>query len=234
MGLDAVELVMAVEDAFDVRIEDDEAVKMQTPRDVIDFVWRKVRHADATVCLTQRSFNLLRATLMRHVPLKRRDIKPAALLSELIPKTDRNNLRERIAAELNTGTLPELVRPTWLAALLGLGSIAAGTSVAIALGTTMSVTVAVLLGAAAAVGLGFASASATSGQRCEFPPGIATVGDLSRWIMSHKTDFGGVASDRRWTREQVSQRVREIVVETLGCAGSYREDARFIQDLGMG
>ena len=35
MGLDSVELVMAFEEAFGVAIEDAEAAKMITPRDVI-------------------------------------------------------------------------------------------------------------------------------------------------------------------------------------------------------
>lgn len=38
MGLDAVELVMAFEEEFGIAIPDSAAEKMQTPRDVIDFV----------------------------------------------------------------------------------------------------------------------------------------------------------------------------------------------------
>ena len=38
MGLDAVELVIAWEEAFDVRFSDEDAAAMRTPRDVIDFI----------------------------------------------------------------------------------------------------------------------------------------------------------------------------------------------------
>jgi len=38
MGLDAVELIMAYEDAFGVQFTDEDAARMRTPGDVIDFV----------------------------------------------------------------------------------------------------------------------------------------------------------------------------------------------------
>jgi hypothetical protein len=34
-------------------------------------------------------------------------------------------------------------------------------------------------------------------------------------------------------REQVAARVREIVIDTLCCEKSYREDARFVEDRGL-
>lgn len=37
-SLDAVELILAFEDAFNVEISDDDAVKLTTVQDVIDFV----------------------------------------------------------------------------------------------------------------------------------------------------------------------------------------------------
>jgi len=37
-----------------------------------------------------------------------------------------------------------------------------------------------------------------------------------------------------WRREDVARRVREIVIEQLDCAERYREDARFIGELGIG
>ena len=54
MGLDGVEMVMAVEEAFDIRIEASEAEKLLTPRLLIDFVQSKVSGATASVCLDSR------------------------------------------------------------------------------------------------------------------------------------------------------------------------------------
>jgi acyl carrier protein len=42
MGLDAVEIVMAVEDAFGIQIEDSEAEKILTPAQLVELVMGKV------------------------------------------------------------------------------------------------------------------------------------------------------------------------------------------------
>jgi len=236
MGLDAVEIVMDIEDAFDVTLDDAEAVQIRTPRDLIDAVWRKVAHADAQGCLTQRTFNLLRAALLQAFPLKRRDVKPTTRMGDLVPKADRNQLREQLAATLRTDPFPELVRPQWLVVLLTAPCLAAGIGVVVTLlrlapslnwGTTA------FAGAVTAVVFGYLTTLATHNLRSEFPPLIATVGDLSRWIIAHTLDLAGPGPARNWTREQVAARVREIVIEQLDSATTYREDAGFIEDLGM-
>jgi hypothetical protein len=50
--------------------------------------------------------------------------------------------------------------------------------------------------------------------------------------VAHKPDLAGSAPGK-WTREQVAARVREVVIEQLDCAQTYREEASFIQDLDM-
>jgi hypothetical protein len=235
MGLDAVEIVMEIEDAFDVTLEDAEAVHIRTPGDLIEAVWRKVAHADAQGCLTQRAFNLLRAALLSAFPLKRRDIEPTTRMEAIVPKADRNQLRKQFATTLRTDPLPALVRPRWLVVLLTAPCLAAGIGVVVALlrlAPSLSWGTTAFTGAVSAVVLGYLTALATKNLRCEFPPLIVTVGDLSRWIMTHKPDLTSSGTARHWTREQVAARVREIVIEQLDCANSYREDAGFIDDLG--
>ena len=236
MGLDAVEIVMEVEDAFDTRLEDAEVTKISTPRDLIDMVMSKVAQADATGCLTQRAFNLLRAALLRQLPLKRRDIAPRARLTDLVPRTGRKILLECLAAELGTRSLPRLVRPKWLANLLLVCCIALAVSVAVLLfrhGLGEHRGALFITALLTAVGTGFLAEAATRACRVHFQPQVATVADLSRWVMAHKPDLAGSAPGK-WTREQVAARVRHIVIEQLNCALTYREDASFVQDLGMG
>jgi hypothetical protein len=69
MGLDAVEIVMEIEEAFDIHLEDAEVQRISTPRDMIEVVMSKVAQADAEGCLTQRALNLLRAALLLQLPL---------------------------------------------------------------------------------------------------------------------------------------------------------------------
>ena len=54
MGLDLVDFVMAVEDAFGIAIPNDDAALMRTPRDVVAFVQRTVSAGDSPVCFSQR------------------------------------------------------------------------------------------------------------------------------------------------------------------------------------
>jgi hypothetical protein len=236
MGLDAVEIVMEVEAAFDIRLEDAEVEEISTPRDMIELVMGKVAQADAAGCLTQRAFNLLRAGLLLQLPLKRRDITPEARMANLVPRTHRKMLLECLAAELGTPPMPRLVRPKWLVNLLLVCCI--GLSIALAVlisrnGLWEHRMTLLLTAFITAVGLGFLAGAATRAWRVEFPPQIVTVGDFSRWIVAHKTDLAR-STPGKWTREQVAARIRDITIEQLGCAKTYREDASFVQDLGMG
>ena len=239
MGLDAVEIVMEVEDAFGIVIEDAEAEKILTPRDLIDVIMSKVERANVGVSLTHRAFNRLRAALLRQLPLKRRDIGPQAGMANLVPRASRKILAECLAAELETPPLPNLIRPKWLVNLLIVGAFGLGIAAALLVlrGGLLQhkggalVFIALFTGSAAAA-LGF---FATRPFRLEFPPSIATVGDLTRWIVAYKPDLAPVSSTPgKWTREQVAARIRTIIIEQLGCATTYREDASFVQDLGMG
>ena len=235
MGLDAVEIVMEVEAAFDIELEDDEAMKVETPGGLIDCVVKKVGRREATACLTQRSFNLLRAALLRELPLKRKDVFPAASLATLIPEPDRLRVLERLASALGTGPFPALVRPRWLVRVLIGAAVAMGIGLAVVLRKLvpgMSPGSAITGGFLAMPVVGFIAQRATRRWAIKFPPTTATVGDLARFVMAHKRDLGAAGSPG-WTREQVAARVREIVIEHLNCADIYREDASFIQDLGM-
>ena len=60
MGLDSVEFVMAVEEAFQIAIPDGEAERMLTPRQVVDYILGRLGAAERRVCLEQRAFYRLR------------------------------------------------------------------------------------------------------------------------------------------------------------------------------
>ena len=236
MHLTSLSLMNCGLDAFDITIEDVEAERIRTPADLIELVFGKVAQANLAACLTQRAFNLLRAALRRHLPLKRRDIAPSVCMAALVPKIGRKNLLDQLATELRATPSQALVRPKWLVRLLtGIcltAAIAAGvTLLKLAPGTHPRE--GVFAAFLAAVLMGLFARTATQGLCTEFPPLAATVGDLARWIVAHKPDLAS-PTPGHWTREQVAARVREIVIEQLACASTYRDDASFIKDLGMG
>jgi acyl carrier protein len=235
MGLDAVEIIMEVEEAFDIELEESQWTKIRTPHDLIEAVMTRVAHAEPQSCLTRRAFHLLRAALLQSFPLARRDVIPSAQMKKLVPKSARREFVHQLAVDLNTPPLPSLVRPRWLFAAVVAVCLAVGVVIFLVLQShTSLVPSTVLLTAAiasvAAVGYGFAVA--TRSLRSEFPQILATAGGVSRWIVAHKMDLSRAPAGH-WTREQVAARVREILIAQLSCERTYREDALLVEELGM-
>ena len=232
MGLDAVEIVMAVEEAFDIRIENGEAEKILTPRQLIDLVMSKVIAATTSICLTQRAFNLLRRFLLQHGDWKRAQIVPAANLNALIPREHRISVVSDMARELGISKPPQFVRPTWINMSLLLGSVLAGLIAGVVAFSNGFGSVAVWFFIGAAIVTAGCAIRLTQPLQREFPSKIQTVGDLARWVMAHKADLTN-ATIPAWTHDQVAARVREIIVDALGCKPDFSEDANFVKDLGL-
>ena len=68
--------------------------------------------------------------------------------------------------------------------------------------------------------------------RTEFPKSLQTIGDFARWVMVNKPDLAQTNTPG-WTREQITIRVHDIIVEQLGIKPDFSEDANFVKDLGM-
>lgn len=232
---------MHVEDAFDITIEDSAAEKMLTPRDVIEYVMRKVGRTDRAQCLTQRAFHRLRASLIRHTGKKRREITPVVSTSTLFPIRQRKVLLRKTLDDIGVAATPDMSRPQWLVRLLFALSIAAGmaASVCVARGSNSAsilvnlLTVSPLIAAGfAAISFGWIATLLTRQLRYEFKPALATIGGFSHWLAAHAPDIVG-APPGQWSREQIAEKVREIVNDQLGCEKVYREDAHFVEDLGL-
>ena len=241
MGMDGVEIVMKVEDAFDIAVEDAEAEKMLTPRDIIEHVMRKVGRTDRAQCLTQRAFHRVRAALMRNAGLKRTEIKPDVPTRSVFPVGQRKELLRKTLGDIGLKATPEMVRPRWLVGSLFAVSIAAGLAASVcAARSTASSSFAVNLisvsPAITAVGVaifcGWLVTRLTRELRYEFKPALANVGGLSRWVVAHGAETLG-APPGQWSREQISEKVREICIDGLACEKIYREDAHFVKDLGL-
>jgi acyl carrier protein len=231
MGMDGVEIVMAVEEAFDLRIDDAEAAKILTPRQLIELVQSKVAITDASVCLTLRAFNLLRKSLLRHGNWKRSEITPATNLSGLIKRNRRKELLLVVTTELGIKQPPKLILPNWLNLIVLVGSLLVGVFAAVVTRHFFD-SVAILIFLLAAIFAAGVALRLTQPFRKNFPSNLQTIGDLARWVMTHKADLA-TASFPAWTREQIATRVREIIVSVLGCKSDFSEEANFVKDLGL-
>ncbi len=118
MGLDGVEIVMKVEETFEVVVEDSEAAKIATPGDLIELILSKVGRTSQAACLTQRAFHSVRASLMKNAGFKRTEIKPETPLPVLFPRSTRKQQIAQVLADIGLRKHIEFVRPGWLQKLI--------------------------------------------------------------------------------------------------------------------
>ncbi|VAW67080.1 hypothetical protein MNBD_GAMMA09-2726 [hydrothermal vent metagenome] len=84
MGLDTVELLMAIEDEFGIHIDDDDALKLTTPEEAANYVYSRVRQSIKDPCLSQKGFYKLRKIIATTFHIDRKQIKSDSSLEELL------------------------------------------------------------------------------------------------------------------------------------------------------
>lgn len=84
MGLDTVELVMEMEDEFGISIPDADAEKLGTVGNIYDYLRDRLSALRGERCVTQAIFYRLRSAMVTQFGLRRRNIRPAARLDQLL------------------------------------------------------------------------------------------------------------------------------------------------------
>jgi len=103
MGLDIVEYIFAVEDAFEIALPDDRLPTVRSPRDLAALIAELVPAAESGPCLSQRAFYRLRRAVVNQAGLPRRAIRPESVVLDLLSAVR--------ASELWTATCAELELP---------------------------------------------------------------------------------------------------------------------------
>jgi hypothetical protein len=85
MGLDSVEFIFAIEDAFGIAIPNPDAEQMLTPRHVVDYLVARLPASEAPVCSEQRAFYRIRRAVVRTYGLPRTSIRPETPWDEILP-----------------------------------------------------------------------------------------------------------------------------------------------------
>lgn len=219
MGLDAIELVMSVEERFGIEIADEDASRIRTPRQLMDFVCHRVSVADEGKCLSQRSFYRVRRRLMAATGLARKDIGPGTPLQAIIPKSQSRTLWAELARSL--GVQPRLRRAAWLS-----GAIVIASALVLAVPYWLAIQYHVAMTAAFAVLAVLLTRPAAVHLR-------GSVGDVAREAIPDL-----IRADRlerratTWSRTEVAETVRGLIRDQLGLA-EFSDDADFTKDLGM-
>lgn len=117
MGLDGVELVMDIEDEFGLTIPDDEAFRLETVGDVIDYIVARLRERagpPAGGCPSARTFYRLRAELAARLGVPRGAVRRGRTVGELVPPGPGRRGWTGLARAV--GLRPEpfnILRPLW-------------------------------------------------------------------------------------------------------------------------
>jgi len=120
MGLDSVELLLEVEETFDISIPDEEACQILTVGELHQSILDKMRKKDSPiVCGTQKSFYKLRRTLTNCFAADRRKIRAHTHTEEIFPLTNRKKLWKQFRQNIDL-RIPDLQRPSWLICVLGI------------------------------------------------------------------------------------------------------------------
>jgi hypothetical protein len=115
MGLDIVEFVMGLEEAFGVRVPDDIAATLTTPRTLIDYVHSQLPKGDERRCLSQKAFYAIRQAMIQRIGLSRSQLRPATELLAVLPLADAQAVWSDVGESLGNPRWPRAPGSSWLA-----------------------------------------------------------------------------------------------------------------------
>lgn len=227
MGLDLVEMVMGFEEAFGISIPDKDAITLQSPRLVMDYMEKRLTLAATAPCLSQRAFYLLRAAVVNDFGVERAEVRPDARWDVLLPRTIRRRAWDRMRQLVPTPEWLPLNRPRILSAAIGITA----SVVAVFVWAQPLAILSAPLAFLAAIGFAYLALLATRPLQVIPPDNVATVGALTE----HLAALAPAAlkqSARQWTRSEIESTVRAVVRHQLGI-DEFSDDANFVRDLGV-
>lgn len=113
MGLDLVEFVMDVETAFDLRIPDTDAESILTPRQLIDYLAKRLPICSTDYSLMDRAFERLRKTISEQAGIPLGSVLPTTSLFDVFPKSDRGKAWAMVGQALNAKRWPRIGERGW-------------------------------------------------------------------------------------------------------------------------
>ena len=231
MGLDTLELLMAVEEKFGIGIENEEAAKALTVGDLKRLVRAKLDVSDATGCLTQRAFHLIRKNAVAEFGVVRHSLRPDTSLEIVVPQSTRRESWQHFQSVLGLAEFPELVRPY-----------SVKLTITVLVLSTLVLPVwygalhpqhfglSLLLGAIVASALGWGLAHLTRPMETKFKGGYDKVRDLARFLVAKNPQLLGKPRTAKWSDEEISCLLREVIIEQLGVT-DFDDNSRFVDDL---
>jgi acyl carrier protein len=229
MGLDAVELVMDVEDHFGISIQNSEAERVRSVGDLVALIQSRIDAAHAATCPTLSSFLQLRSCVREIANDNGLRMRTGSRVVDTLNRSERQRLWKRLEDLLGSAP-PSLRRPPAMRKVLIFLVFLAIISAIVAAAAIDSAILPLTLALAAIVTL--VLHFLTIPFRIVPPDELTTFGAISQRLSGVT-----VATKRLHLQslEEILEELKPIVVNTLGVdASEIVPTARFIEDLGMG
>ena len=233
MGLDSVELVMAIEEKFGITISDEEACSILTVGDMHQCVVSKLNMSDKSSCLSQRAFHLLRQHALSQFGIPRRRFRPDTELGTVIPKAKRRQQWALFQHNVGASRWPALSLSNTGSVILLTSSLAIpalGAWYCIAKLQWNSALIGVLLIPAMA-SLFVASRYFIQPFQTEFPSGFTQVRDLAYTLVADNPQLFS-PEPPRWTDGEVWSLLCSVIKAQTGVK-EFTRDSRFVADLRL-
>jgi hypothetical protein len=229
MGLDGVDLLVAVEHGFQIHIDDEEASRVSTVGDLHDLVTSKLTGVASKRCLTSAAFYQIRRGIVDALGLKRHEVRPSTKLEVIFPEGTRRKTWQSVQ-EATRLKLPSLAYPGSTVLTFTVTGLLAGviTAVSVHAGVT-----GILMAAVAGVFAGIAALRLVPTCAVAIPNGEATIGDLARDVLATNhaqfvSEVGG------WNDREVWETLCRIIVNQTGVDRHLiTREAGIVDDLGI-
>ncbi|MDR0775452.1 MAG: hypothetical protein LBE81_02285 [Azonexus sp.] len=221
MGLDGVELLLAVEEEFGISVDDADAATLATPGMLSDYVIARLGNVGESKgrCLSQAGFYRIRSALVRQFGARRNEVRPDSPIRNFL----NGNIRQQwveLKKAIDAPHLPwlrcrksiafpiHIVMPLGGLALLALAGVSSGWALVFVL-----------------FALPLCAAIITNRLGDIVPENASTVGALVPYVRFQ---------NHEWTREYVLQGVLLLTAEQLNVSiEKVRPDSHFVKDLGL-
>lgn len=229
MGLDFAELILEVEEAFDISLADDEMMKIVTVGQLYDAIMHALPCPERKFCLSAVTFHRLHQSLLTVTERKRGEVRPSTRLDILIPSRQRKVAWKKIQ-QLSGLRLPPLRMPTWAVPVILVCVVLVVVVSVFSLDWPLSY-VSIVPGFVVFF-LSYWIVDAFFGTG--LPSHFQTVGGLTKAVLAKNfVKLSGEIANYDWN--DVWESVRILIADQLGVEiEKVRKETRFVADLGMG
>ena len=237
MGLDIVELVMEVEDTFEIEVDDDDYAEIRTVGDFHQYILRQLQaqHELQLAHPTRPSvppFLAIRKSLSSLLPVQRNQLRPRTELDRIIPRDRRRTIWDRFQSLTNI-KLPPLILPKALRSVVA--TMAATIFAVLTLGALYFIgPYGLILAFMTSLGVWYFLYICTRPLAVAFPSNCSTITDVVRFARPpryppQRSTPIPTDSDEIW------KRLVQIIVDILNVKESeVAPGTRFIEDLRVG